>query len=218
MTRFLLVMIILTVVAPAVPAGDSGWFIARNDVELQIEADGGLLVTETITAEFEVARHGIIRVIPVRYSARWHQYALRFHLLKVTDGQGRRYRTRVKYQDNAVRIRIGDPDRTLRGRQLYRIVYRVEKALLWEDDRVKVWELVLEPGEASDLHRHDHDYYLVIMEGDLVAGVSPAQSDVPSFVGKVPPQGNTVAIPKGATEWALNVGDKTYREILVELK
>ena len=94
----------------------------------------------------------------------------------------------------------------------------VAGTLLWEDDRVKVWELVLEPGEASDLHRHDHDYYLVIMEGDLVAGVSPAQSDVPSFVGKVPPQGNTVAIPKGATEWALNVGDKTYREILVELK
>ena len=30
-------------------------------------------------------------------------------------------------------------------------------SVLWEDERVKIWELVLEPGEASALHRHDHD-------------------------------------------------------------
>ena len=90
--------------------------------------------------------------------------------------------------------------------------------LLFEDDRVKIWELILEPGEASDLHRHDHDYYLVISEGDLVAGIAHATSDVDSFVGKVPVIGNTVAVPKGATEWALNVGEKRYREILIELK
>ena len=94
----------------------------------------------------------------------------------------------------------------------------VAGTVLWEDDRVKIWELVLEPGEASDLHHHEHDYYLVIMEGDYVAGVSPKDGDVLSFVGKVPANGNTVAIPKGGTEWAFNVGEKTYREILIELK
>ena len=94
----------------------------------------------------------------------------------------------------------------------------VGSTLLWEDERLKIWELVLEPGEASDLHRHDHDYYLMISEGDFVASVSPKGSDVPSFVGKIPEDGNTVSIPKGATEWAYNVGEKTYREILVELK
>lgn len=90
--------------------------------------------------------------------------------------------------------------------------------VLFEDDRVRIWDLVLEPGEASDLHRHDHDYYLVIFEGDYVAGVAPEDSGVESFVGIVPPAGNTVAIPKGATEWAFNVGEKTYREVIVELK
>ena len=94
----------------------------------------------------------------------------------------------------------------------------VAGTLLWEDDRVKIWEMVLEPGEASDLHHHYHDYYLVIMEGDYVAGVSPEQGEGLSFVGKVPSNGNTVAIPKGATEWAYNVGEETYREILIELK
>jgi len=94
----------------------------------------------------------------------------------------------------------------------------VGSRLLLEDDRVRIWELVLEPGEASDLHRHDHDYYLAISEGDYVAGVTPPDSPVDCFVGKVPEAGNTVAVPKGGVEWAYNVGEKTYREILIELK
>ena len=90
--------------------------------------------------------------------------------------------------------------------------------ILFEDDRVRIWELILEPGEASDLHRHDHDYYLTIFEGDLVAGVMPEGSEVDSFVGIVPPEGNVVSVPKGSVEWAYNVGNKTYRELLFELK
>lgn len=90
--------------------------------------------------------------------------------------------------------------------------------VILEDERVRIWELVLEPGEASDLHRHDHDYYLIIMEGDYVAGVTLPDNPAPSFVGKVPENGNTVSIPAGGVEWAYNVGDKTYREVIVELK
>ena len=90
--------------------------------------------------------------------------------------------------------------------------------IIFEDERVRMWELVLEPGEASDLHHHEFDYYLIIFEGDYVAGVSAPGSDVASFVGKVPEAGNTVSIPKGATEWAYNVGEKTYREVIVEMK
>jgi hypothetical protein len=90
--------------------------------------------------------------------------------------------------------------------------------ILLEDDHLRIWEMVLEPGEASDLHRHDHDYYLAIFEGDYVAGVIPEGCPGESFVGKVPAEGNTVSIPKGGTEWAYNVGKKRYREILIELK
>lgn len=90
--------------------------------------------------------------------------------------------------------------------------------IIFEDDRVRMWELILEPGEASDFHRHDYDYYLIIFEGDYVAGVTPKESSVESFVGKVPEAGNTVSIPKGGIEWAYNVGEQTYREVIVELK
>jgi len=90
--------------------------------------------------------------------------------------------------------------------------------VLFEDDHVRIWEMKLEPGEHSDLHHHKHPYYLVVFSGDLVAGVVPKGSPIESFVGKIPPQGNTVPVPAGNTEWAVNVGSKTYYEILIELK
>ncbi len=95
---------------------------------------------------------------------------------------------------------------------------QVANTLLYEDDEVRIWEMKLEPGEHSDLHHHEHDYILVIDSGDLVAGVPPKDSPMDLFVGRVPPQGNTVRVPKGGTEWALNIGEKTYHEILIELK
>ena len=90
----------------------------------------------------------------------------------------------------------------------------VASSVLFEDDRVRIWEMVIEPGECSDLHHHGHDYYMAILSGDLIAGVRPD-----SFgVWHVPKEGNTIPHPKGETEWAFNVGETTYREILIELK
>lgn len=97
-------------------------------------------------------------------------------------------------------------------------VGNVADHVLFEDDDVRIWEMKLEPGQHSDLHQHEHDYYLVILSGDLVAGIPPEGFPIDPFVGKVPPEGNTVRVPKGMKEWALNVGEKTYHEILVELK
>ena len=94
----------------------------------------------------------------------------------------------------------------------------VANTLLYEDAHVRVWEMNLEPGEHTDLHHHAVDYILVIDSGDLVAGIPPLESGVDPFVGKIPPNGNTVRVPAGGTEWALNVGDETYHEILIELK
>ncbi len=98
------------------------------------------------------------------------------------------------------------------------LIGNVADTVLFEDDKVRIWEMKLEPGEHSDLHHHSLDYYLVVFSGDLVAGVPPKGSPMDLFVGKIPPQGNTVPVPKGGTEWAVNVGKKIYHEILIELK
>jgi hypothetical protein len=89
---------------------------------------------------------------------------------------------------------------------------------LFEDERVKIWEMRLEPGQATALHHHARDYYLVILQGDRIAGLPPKGSDDPIIVADLPPGGTTVSVPRGGTEWAINIGKQTYYEILVELK
>ena len=42
--------------------------------------------------------------------------------------------------------------------------------LLFENDRVRVWDLQLAPGQSTGLHRHEHDYlYVVIGDGRFQA-------------------------------------------------
>jgi len=94
----------------------------------------------------------------------------------------------------------------------------VATTLLYEDASVRVWEMNLEPGEHTDLHHHACDYLLVIDSGDLVAGIPPKETGAEPFVGRIPAAGNTVRVPAGGTEWAWNVGEQTYHEILIELK
>jgi quercetin dioxygenase-like cupin family protein len=36
--------------------------------------------------------------------------------------------------------------------------------MLFENDRVRVWEIVLEPGERAPFHRHEGDYFWTCVE------------------------------------------------------
>jgi hypothetical protein len=48
----------------------------------------------------------------------------------------------------------------------------VATRLLLENERVRIWEMDLAPGERSATHRHDLDYVLVQIKGDRVSGIS----------------------------------------------
>lgn len=86
--------------------------------------------------------------------------------------------------------------------------------LLAENDRVKIWEMVLDPGEASDLHQHTLDYCLCIVEGSSIDADPP---DAPSFRITVEP-GGVFYVPRGGVERAVNRSGERFREIIVELK
>ena len=47
----------------------------------------------------------------------------------------------------------------------------VATRLVHENERVRIWEMVLEPGERSPVHEHRLDYILVFLSGDGI-GVS----------------------------------------------
>jgi uncharacterized membrane protein len=126
---------LIAICAARADAGrNTNWHIEEFDVHVALDADGTIEVTETIAARFRSRRHGIYREIPVRYIVGAHHFALRFRLLEVTDESGRERKTKVSHRENYVRIRIGHPNRTVTGKNVYRIRYRVQRAVLFEDD------------------------------------------------------------------------------------
>jgi hypothetical protein len=94
--------------------------------------------------------------------------------------------------------------------------------LLFENDRVRVWEVALEPGQRSALHRHEHDYLMVQMAGDKVAAEFEPDSGGTwageSYVEGPVSEGTVIFADAGGIETAVNVGTQTFREIVVELK
>ena len=98
----------------------------------------------------------------------------------------------------------------------------VGSKLLFENDRVKVWEMRLEPGERSALHHHQHDYLMIQMGGDKVAAEFESDSGGTwageSYVEGPVSEGTVIFAEAGGKETAVNVGGQTFREIIVELK
>jgi hypothetical protein len=100
-------------------------------VDLQIEADGALVVSEQIAYDFgSEERHGIFRDVPVRfrYDDR-HDRVYPLQVLEVSGSPGTPVQYTLEEVDNTLRIRIGDPDQTISGRHDYTILYRVEGTL-----------------------------------------------------------------------------------------
>ena len=96
----------------------------------------------------------------------------------------------------------------------------VATRLLVENDRVRIWEMDLAPGDRSATHRHDLDYVLVQIDGDRIAGQPEPDTEgaYRDYIeGEVVP-GKTRFIRRGGIETAINVRKRRYREILIELK
>ena len=96
----------------------------------------------------------------------------------------------------------------------------VGTGVLFENDRVRIWELRLGPGEKSDVHQHDLDHILVLVSGDRIAVEPEPDTGGPykDFLeAKVVP-GSAVYVPRGGIETAVNTGAEPYVEIIIELK
>jgi mannose-6-phosphate isomerase-like protein (cupin superfamily) len=101
-----------------------------------------------------------------------------------------------------------------------RVLGGIATRVLLENDRVKIWEMDLAPGEESDIHEHTMDYILVVIDGDKIAGVPQDDSAglYNEYVEVDVEPGQHFYIEKGGIETARNIGKKRYREIAIELK
>ncbi len=101
-----------------------------------------------------------------------------------------------------------------------RTLGNVATRLLLENERVRIWELDLAPGERSATHRHDCDYVLVQIEGDRIAAQPEPDSAgaYRDYIEAPVEAGRARYIARGGIETAINIGQRRYREILIELK
>lgn len=122
----------------AVPAAGPAWaeagdgYITTYDVDVTVNPDGSLHVTETIAYTFTDDSHGIWRYIPNRYDYAPDpdfQRVIEIDDLVVSSPSGAPTDVETSQDGDYLSIRIGDPDRTIYGAQAYAISYRVEGAL-----------------------------------------------------------------------------------------
>jgi len=96
----------------------------------------------------------------------------------------------------------------------------VGTGVLFENDRVRIWELRLGPGEKSDVHQHELDHILVLVSGDRIAVEPEPDTGGPykQFLEAEVMPGAAVYVPRGGIETAVNTGAEPYVEIIIELK
>jgi len=89
--------------------------------------------------------------------------------------------------------------------------------LLFENERVRVWDLCLEPGEGTGLHRHENDYLYVVIGDGVLQRVDPDGTRVEP---KPMSDGQVVfrAVNDDCVHEAVNAGEAPWRNIVVELK
>lgn len=131
-------------------ARGEAFHIQLYEVDIELNPDGSFFVTETIDLRFNEARRGIIRSIPFRYRDQNVQgekakrpigpdvYEI---VLEDIHVEGHQFKTSI--DGDHTRIRIGNPDKRIKGEQRYKISYRVWGALNEFSDHVEfTWNII----------------------------------------------------------------------------
>ena len=106
----------------------------------------------------------------------------------------------------------------------------VGSKVVFEDDRIKVWEFNLEPGERTPVHTHELEYVFYVIDGTTLEVFDADDNQLPSLelgdgdVVALRLEGDELVVIGDeslrvpATHSARNAGPRRYREILVEKK
>lgn len=103
-----------------------------------------------------------------------------------------------------------------------RVFGDIASKVIMENDRVRIWEMRLAPGQESALHEHHDDYVMIQISGDKMAARFEPDSGgewpgIDYIEGDISP-GNVIFAKAGGKEVAVNCGNEEFYEIVVELK
>lgn len=146
------------------------------DVTVEVRTDRMLTVTERIRYNFaEFERHGIFRTIPTVSQRDGFEYRLRPEVVSVrTDGVDAPFT--VSRERDAIEIKIGDAEKTVRGEHMYEITYRTDRAITFFPDHDEVYWNVT--GNGWPVAIEDASVEIVPPEG-----THPAALDAVCFTG-----------------------------------
>jgi uncharacterized membrane protein len=120
-------LILISVVWKTAEAASNFEVIKEFRVEAIINADSSLLIKEAILYDFgDKLKHGIFRRIPRADSE--------INILNVTDESENSYQYSVQAKRDYFEIKIGDPNKTIKGRHWYHISYKVKDEIRFFDD------------------------------------------------------------------------------------
>ncbi len=125
--RYLSLSFVFTLILFLAPniahAQETGWEVNNFDSEILIKKTGEVQISETITVNFEISKHGIYRYIPINYLKPDGSYHYtNINVLSVTrNGINEKFDSNLS--NNNLGLKIGDKDKTISGTQIYSIKY-----------------------------------------------------------------------------------------------
>ena len=128
---FLLFLFPITIFAKSVNED-----IESYQVNIQIQANRQIIVTENIEYDFKTNKHhGIYRNLPLSTKYNGESRYMDYKVLSILrDGQKEQYKISHNRGKNEFLIRIGNPNQTISGIHKYHIVYQTNQAITFYKD------------------------------------------------------------------------------------
>jgi uncharacterized membrane protein len=125
----LLVALLFVFLFPAKVSADEGWIIDNFQSDIAIQETGEVRIVETLEVNFNsLDKHGIYRDIPYVYESNGEKTYTQIKVESVLQNDKKaQYETSTN--EGFVRIKIGDPDKTISGKNLYVITYQAKGVL-----------------------------------------------------------------------------------------
>ena len=106
------------------------WYIDSFDSKINVKSDLNVEISETISVNFLVPKHGIFRTIPYRYEDNYGQgRSIFLEIDSVTSDERENYKYSTNYSSGGLTLKIGDPNTLISGKQVYNIKYHLSNIL-----------------------------------------------------------------------------------------
>jgi len=115
--------------------------ITDFSVDINVKQNSSVEVEEVIAYDFgDAERHGIYRDIPVAYTTKLgNQLDIDLKILNISDFNGNPYQYSTSRQGNNLQIKIGDPNKTISGKHIYKINYQVKEVVNFFTDHDELY-------------------------------------------------------------------------------